>query len=97
MESTVGEHGGNISKNMLEINITPEDHGAIIICEAINDELQESTHNAQTLSVKCKNFFSVKLFLGCAGSVGRLETMVNLFCHQKNILRILRKKGTVFC
>ena len=74
MESTVGEHGGNISKNMLEINITPEDHGAIIICEAINDELQESTHNAQTLSVKCKNFFSVKLFLGCAGSVGRLET-----------------------
>jgi hypothetical protein len=57
MESTVGEHGGNISKNMLEINITPEDHGAIIICEAINDELQESTHNAQTLSVKCKIFF----------------------------------------
>ena len=57
MESTVGENGGSISKNMLEINITPEDHGAIIICEAINDELQESTHNAQTLSVKCKNFF----------------------------------------
>ena len=39
---------------MLEIQIKPEDHGAIIICEAINDELQESTHNAQTLSVKCK-------------------------------------------
>ena len=49
-----GEFGGNITTNMLEIQIKPEDHGAIIICEAINDELQESTHNAQTLSVKCK-------------------------------------------
>ena len=62
MESTVGENGGSISKNMLEINITPEDHGAIIICEAINDELQESTHNAHTLSVKCKDFFPLDYF-----------------------------------
>ena len=49
-----GEYGGNITTNRLELQIKPEDHGAIIICEAINDELQESTHNAQTLSVKCK-------------------------------------------
>ena len=62
MESTVGENGGSISKNMLEINITPEDHGAIIICEAINDELQESTHNAHTLSVKCKIFFPLNYY-----------------------------------
>ena len=40
---------------MLEIEIKPEDHGAIIICEAINDELTESVHNAKTLSVKCKS------------------------------------------
>ena len=39
---------------MLEIEIKPEDQGAIVICEAVNDELQESVHNALTLSVKCK-------------------------------------------
>ena len=50
-----GEYGGNITTNMLEIEIKPEDHGAIIICEAINDELTESVHNAKTLSVKCKS------------------------------------------
>ena len=49
-----GAFGGNITTNMLEIEIKPEDHGAIIICEAVNDELQESVHNALTLSVKCK-------------------------------------------
>lgn len=63
-----GEYGGNITTNMLEIEIKPEDHGAIIICEAINDELQESVLNAKTLSVKCKFILSlfqeenVKLF-----------------------------------
>ena len=50
-----GEYGGNITTNMLEIEIKPEDHGAIIICEAINDELQESVLNAKTLSVKCES------------------------------------------
>ena len=52
-----GEYGGNITTNRLELQIKPEDHGAIIICEAINDELQESTHNAYPLKVKCKFFF----------------------------------------
>ena len=51
-----GEYGGNITTNMLEIEIKPEDHGAIIICEAINEDLTESVHNAKTLSVKCKKF-----------------------------------------
>ena len=50
-----GEYGGNITTNMLEIEIKPEDHGAIIICEAINDGLQESVLNAKTLSVKCES------------------------------------------
>ena len=52
-----GEYGGNITTNMLEIEIKPEDHGAIIICEAMNDALTESVHNAKTLSVKCKCLF----------------------------------------
>ena len=49
-----GEYGGNITTNSLEIQIEPEDHGAIVICEAINEDLTESVHNAKTLSVKCK-------------------------------------------
>lgn len=52
-----GDFGGNITTNMLEIEVKPEDHGAVIICEAVNDELQESVHNAETLSVKCKCLF----------------------------------------
>ena len=51
-----GEFGGKITKNILQRTIHPEDHGAIIICEAINDDLQESVHNAITLSVKCKSY-----------------------------------------
>ncbi len=49
-----GEYGGNITTNMLEIEVKPEDDGSVYICEANNDELQESVHNAKTLSVKCK-------------------------------------------
>ena len=49
-----GEFGGKINISMLEINVEPEDDGEIIICEAINEELRESVHNAHTLSVKCK-------------------------------------------
>lgn len=49
-----GEYGGSLTTNMLEIEVKPEDHGEVFICEAINDELQESVHNAKTLSVKCK-------------------------------------------
>ncbi len=52
-----GDYGGNITTNMLEIEIKPDDHGAIVICEAINDDLQESVLNAITLSVKCKCVF----------------------------------------
>ena len=58
-----GEYGGNITTNMLEIEIKPEDHGAVIICEAVNEELGESVHNAKTLSVKCKFFRLLKDFL----------------------------------
>ena len=67
-----GEFGGNITTNMLEIDIKPEDHGAVIICEAINEELQESVHNAETLSVKCE------LRLASYPSVGGLKLLRKL-------------------
>ena len=51
-----GEYGGNITTNILEVEVKPEHHASVFICEAINEELQESVHNARTLSVKCKLF-----------------------------------------
>ena len=49
-----GEYGGNITTNILEVEVKPEHHGSVFICEATNEELQESVHNARTMSVKCK-------------------------------------------
>ena len=49
-----GDFGGNITVNLLEIDVTPEHQGAVYICEAKNLELQQSVHDAETLSVKCK-------------------------------------------
>ena len=49
-----GDYGGNITTNILEVEVKPEHHASVFICEAINEELQESVHNARTLSVKCK-------------------------------------------
>ena len=48
------EFGGNCTTNKLEIDVTAELDGAIYICEATNEELHESVHNAKTLSVNCK-------------------------------------------
>lgn len=49
-----GDYGGNVTVNLLEIDVTPEHQGAVFICEAKNIELQQSVHDAETLSVKCK-------------------------------------------
>ena len=48
--------GGKCTTNKLEINVTSELHGAVYVCEATNEELRESVHNAKTLSVNCKYF-----------------------------------------
>ena len=49
-----GDYGGNVTVNLLEIDVTPEHQGAVFICEAKNLELQQSVHDAETLVVKCK-------------------------------------------
>ena len=56
IEIKAGEFGGNMTTNQLEVNVTAGLHGAVYICEAVNHQLQESVHNAITLSVKCKLF-----------------------------------------
>jgi len=50
------EFGGNCTTNRLEINVTRELDGAVYVCEATNEELRESVHNAKTLSVHCKYY-----------------------------------------
>ncbi len=57
-----GDFGGNITTNILEVEVKPEHHGSVFICEATNEELQESVHNARTLSVKCKFFLLFKSY-----------------------------------
>ena len=49
-----GQHGGNITINLLEVEITPDHQGAKYICEARNEALGETEHDALTLNVKCK-------------------------------------------
>ena len=48
------EFGGNCTTNRLEIAVTAGLDGAVYICEATNEELRESVHNAKTLRVNCK-------------------------------------------
>ena len=55
-EPVPGEFGGNCTTNRLEINVTAELDGSVYICEATNEELRESVHNATTLRVNCKTF-----------------------------------------
>ncbi|XP_059087472.1 nephrin-like isoform X2 [Tigriopus californicus] len=52
-----GEYGGNVTSNLLEIDVTPEHQGAVFICEAKNPVLDHSVHDAETLSVKYKPQF----------------------------------------
>ena len=78
-----GEFGGKINISMLEINVEPEDDGEIIICEAINEELRESVHNAHTLSVKCKYKYNSTCagFLKQSGYNPQLAQMFFFFCE----------------
>ena len=52
--SEICEFGGNCTTNHLEIEVTAELDGAVYVCEATNEELRESVHNAKTLTVNCK-------------------------------------------
>jgi hypothetical protein len=49
-----GDFGGTVTTNLLEVDISPEHHGAVFVCEAKNEALQQSVHDAVTLSVRCE-------------------------------------------
>lgn len=52
--SKPGLHGGKVSTIELKLNITEQLNGIVYTCQATNDALQQSVHDATTLVVLCK-------------------------------------------
>jgi hypothetical protein len=53
-----GLHGGTVSSIELKLNITEQLNGIVYTCQATNEALQRSVHDAITLQVLCKAIFS---------------------------------------
>lgn len=49
-----GLHGGKVSSMELKLNITEQLNGIVYTCQAMNEALQQSVHDAITLKVLCK-------------------------------------------
>lgn len=49
-----GLHGGTVSSIELKINVTEKINGVVYTCQASNEALQRSVHDAITLQVLCK-------------------------------------------
>lgn len=66
MQLKKGLHGGTVSTIELKLNITKELNGAVYTCQAMNEALQRSVHDALTLKVLCKyllDFTVARLFI----------------------------------
>ena len=49
-----GDYGGNVTISLLEVDIRADHHGSMFVCEAKNEALGQSVHNAMTISVNCE-------------------------------------------
>lgn len=47
-------NGGKSTKNILQLNVSSTDDGAVYTCQATNTELKQSAHDAITINVLCK-------------------------------------------
>ncbi|XP_054719088.1 nephrin-like [Uloborus diversus] len=54
-------NGGRSTKNILQINVSSSDDGAVYTCQATNTELKQSAHDAVTINVLYKPEFEPKL------------------------------------
>lgn len=52
--SKAGLHGGKVSSIELKLNITEQMNGIVYTCQAMNEALQRSVHDAITLQVLCE-------------------------------------------
>lgn len=59
MQKKKGLHGGTVSTIQLKLNITKDMNGAVYTCQAMNEVLQRSVHDALALKVLCEYFFVV--------------------------------------
>lgn len=50
-----GLHGGMVSTIELKVNVTSEINGVVYTCQALNEALQRSVHDAFTLDVLCES------------------------------------------
>lgn len=60
MKLKKGLHGGTVSTIQLKLNITKDMNGAVYTCQAMNEALQRSVHDALALKVLCKYFMILK-------------------------------------
>lgn len=51
-----GLHGGKVSSIELKLNVTEQLNGIVYTCQATNDALERSVHDAITLQILCKFF-----------------------------------------
>lgn len=61
MQLKKGLHGGTVSTIELKLNITKDMNGAVYTCQAMNEALQRSVHDASALKVMCKLIIIRKL------------------------------------
>ncbi|XP_042902394.1 nephrin isoform X3 [Parasteatoda tepidariorum] len=53
-------NGGRSTKNILQLNVSSHDDGAVYTCQATNTELKQSAHDAVTINVLYKPEFETK-------------------------------------
>lgn len=54
MKMKKGLHGGTVSTIELKLNISKDLNGAVYTCQAMNEAIQRSVHDALTLKVLCE-------------------------------------------
>lgn len=61
--SKPGLHGGTVSTIELKLNVTEQLNGIVYTCQAMNEKLERSVHDAVTLQVLCElNLKLLKIF-----------------------------------
>lgn len=54
--SNPGPFGGNVTTNLLQIDVTTQHVGAVFTCEARHEPSQTTIHNSTVLTVKCEYY-----------------------------------------
>ncbi|XP_063232440.1 nephrin isoform X2 [Bacillus rossius redtenbacheri] len=91
-----GLHGGRMSSITLPLNVAPEMNGATYTCQATNEALQRSVHDAVTLEVLFKPIFEevpAESMIGIEGKPLALSLRAN--GNPSNIMYTWTKEGSV--